>query len=190
MRVIILDPGHGGTDPGAINDGFLEASYNLEMANLVKHSLWASIRDVHFTRESDDINVSLKGRGALAEDKEAGLVVSIHTNSVTNEATKGAFVFYWPGNPRGNIIAQKIVKALPANLRNNNSVQAATKNWENVREVLRHHPSSCISILVECGFCSNKKDREYLKSYWGKRRIAHAIASGILFYCEEAAKET
>ncbi len=81
FRTVILDPGHGGKDPGATNPFGTEAAYNLSVANLVKSQLQAKGYKVVMTRESN-IYLSLQERVTLANSiKENAIFISIHFNS-------------------------------------------------------------------------------------------------------------
>lgn len=182
--IIALDPGHGGTAPGSVNYSCVEKHWNLETSFLVQHALWASVKDLVFTRAADDY-LSLRKRGEIIQAAGADLAISIHVNSFNDVTKKGAYVFYWPGNEAGKHVALEIANCFPEKLSRSNMVQQADESWKRVRHVIKHHPHSCTSILIECAFGSNEEDREYILSYWGQRRIALAIASGILYFCEQ-----
>ncbi|MBO0766403.1 MAG: N-acetylmuramoyl-L-alanine amidase [Hyphomicrobiaceae bacterium] len=90
--VIVIDPGHGGPDPGAIGDGFREKDVVLAVALQVRAELDATDRyDVYMTR-STDVFIPLGGRVAFSRQRGASLFVSIHANSVPAESQKAAVV--------------------------------------------------------------------------------------------------
>jgi N-acetylmuramoyl-L-alanine amidase len=90
--VIVIDPGHGGPDPGASGPGFFEKDVVLAVAHQVRTALQASGRyDVQMTRTTD-VFIPLGGRVAFSRRKGASLFVSIHANSVPTESTRAAIV--------------------------------------------------------------------------------------------------
>lgn len=95
--VIVVDPGHGGVDPGALKEGVFEKDVVLAVAHQVRSALEATGRyDVHMTRTSD-VFVPLDRRVAISEQKQASLFISVHADSlVESEATatiRGASVY-------------------------------------------------------------------------------------------------
>lgn len=101
--VIVLDPGHGGTDPGSSNKeaGLVESELNWKVANYCKTELekYNGIQ-VYLTRNNEDQTMELDERVEFAKSKKATLFVSIHMNSATTTAAKGAEVYY--PNANGN----------------------------------------------------------------------------------------
>jgi N-acetylmuramoyl-L-alanine amidase len=94
---ICLDPGHGGTDPGAVNEayGLLEKDINLDVAYRLKALLEGDGATVVMTRE-DDASKSNSDRYTFCNDEQATILVSIHTNSVTDPTWDGAMALYGP----------------------------------------------------------------------------------------------
>jgi N-acetylmuramoyl-L-alanine amidase len=90
--VIVIDPGHGGPDPGAVGAGFREKDVVLAVSHQVRAALEATGRyDVHMTR-STDVFITLGRRVAFSRHKGASLFVSIHANSVPTESTAAQIV--------------------------------------------------------------------------------------------------
>ncbi len=101
--VIVLDPGHGGSDPGSSNEeaGLVESELNWEVANYCKKELEKNNGiEVYLTRNNENQTMDLEERVAFAKSKKATLFVSIHMNSATTSAAKGAEVYY--PNANGN----------------------------------------------------------------------------------------
>jgi N-acetylmuramoyl-L-alanine amidase len=90
--VIVLDPGHGGIDPGAQHGGVSEADLMLRFARELKEVLARGGYQVHLTRD-DDVFVSLDGRIAVAQAVGADLFVSLHADAVTEGIATGATVY-------------------------------------------------------------------------------------------------
>lgn len=102
--VIVLDPGHGGTDQGSSKKeyGLIEKDLNLKVAKYCRDALAKDNSiEVYMTRETD-VSVDLEERVKIAKEHNATLFVSIHMNSATTEAAKGAEVYY-PNANGGNI---------------------------------------------------------------------------------------
>lgn len=93
VRTIMIDPGHGGKDPGAMANGLQEKDINLRMAKILGKMLGAQGFDVHYTRTTDKF-IPLEERTALANAKNADLFISIHCNSYKDASIKGLEVYY------------------------------------------------------------------------------------------------
>ncbi|MBI2621772.1 MAG: N-acetylmuramoyl-L-alanine amidase [Candidatus Levybacteria bacterium] len=97
-RIIILDPGHGGSDPGSTScQGLTEADANLEIALLLKTKLEQSGADVRMTRETDE-TLSNKDRYDFANNNNGEILVSVHLNGSTNPDTNGTQGLYGKKN--------------------------------------------------------------------------------------------
>jgi len=92
-KVIVIDPGHGGKDAGAIANGLVEKDINLKVAKMLKNYLEKDGRfTVYLTRE-DDTFIPLYDRTVFAIEKKADLFVSIHTNASENTALSGTYIY-------------------------------------------------------------------------------------------------
>lgn len=108
-KLIVIDPGHGGTDPGAISGGYIEKNMNLKLSLAIRKSLIDYGYDVQMTRITD-VYVGLNDRAMIANNKNADLCISVHHNSFTSSAAYGTEVYYtteyMDSNIRNKIIAQ------------------------------------------------------------------------------------
>ncbi len=94
IRTIVIDPGHGGKDPGALSRwGLKEKDVNLDIAKRVKRILQESGFRVYLTRERDCF-ISLKERVLFSQRKKADLFISIHANANRSRSTRGFEVYY------------------------------------------------------------------------------------------------
>ncbi|MCI5141589.1 MAG: N-acetylmuramoyl-L-alanine amidase, partial [Candidatus Electrothrix sp. ATG1] len=94
VRRIVIDPGHGGKDPGAVGFGLKEKDIVLKVAKKIKRILEEKKGyEVLLTRDSD-VSLSLEERTAIANTKEADLFLSIHVNAHPEEAVRGVETFY------------------------------------------------------------------------------------------------
>ncbi|MDQ7033082.1 MAG: N-acetylmuramoyl-L-alanine amidase [Desulfonauticus sp.] len=93
VKTIMLDPGHGGKDPGAISHGVKEKDINLKMAKILGGMLKAKGFRILYTR-TKDVFIPLEERTALANSKKADLFISIHCNAHRNHKVKGLEIYY------------------------------------------------------------------------------------------------
>ena len=181
--VIVIDVGHGGSDPGKISaDGIKEKDINLAIALYLKDYLLAQDYTVYMTRETDcelsDTSVSNKKRSDLnhriqfTKEKNAACLISIHQNSYPDTIQHGAQTFYFQGRKSDEVFAKIIQDCLldfdPANTRQSK----ATDSYYLLKN------SSVPSILIECGFLSNPDESSRLTDSNYQKEIAYAIAIG------------
>ena len=172
---IVLDPGHGGNDSGAVGPtGLRESDTNLRIAGLAAWRLTEVRFPVMLTRTADDY-YSLKERASFGNaDGVAGLV-SVHCNS--NGASANGFeVYHWPHSPSGIWLAESIRDAVARDfpglaLRGDRRGLKADKRLAMLRL------PKCPSVLVELAFISNPVEEEMLRTQ--RDRFAFALASGI-----------
>lgn len=185
-KVIVIDPGHGGHDPGAIgNTGISEKDINLKIAQKLKILLEQNGYTVVLTREKD---VSLHNEGVkrkkasdikkrkeIINTSNAKLMVSIHLNSFSQEKYSGAQVFYPLNSENSKLLGELIQGELKAGVDNNNDRQA-----KSINTVLILKDNNIPSVIVECGFLSNQKEEQLLNTDDFQQLLAKAICSGIM----------
>lgn len=93
VKTIVIDPGHGGKDPGAINNGIKEKDFNLDVAKRLASVLKSAGYTVHLTRSSDKY-VGLYERTDIARKHKADLFISLHANSSKNKNAEGFETYY------------------------------------------------------------------------------------------------
>jgi N-acetylmuramoyl-L-alanine amidase len=170
---VIIDPGHGGSDPGAVGVGGLrEKDIVLSISQQVAQILQQNGVQAVMTR-LDDRTVELEPRVDMANRMNATLFVSIHANAATNAAASGIETFYYSSGARLAQYVQNSIMASFSQLPNRGVKQARFY-------VLRN--SSMPSILVETGFVTNNYDAYMLGDPAQRSRMAQAIAQGILQY--------
>ncbi len=171
---VIIDPGHGGKDPGAIGIGGLrEKDVILPISIRVAQILQQNGVQAVLSRNSDYF-VSLKGRVDMAERGNADLFVSIHANSVglSRPDVSGLEVYYYSS---GYNLAQSVRRAIL------NSVNVRDRRVRKARfYVLRK--TSMPAILVETGYVTGREDAAKLSSPQYREQMAQGIANGILSY--------
>jgi N-acetylmuramoyl-L-alanine amidase len=93
VRTVMIDPGHGGKDPGAMANGVREKDINLRMAKILGRMLQGQGFEVHYTRTTDAF-ISLEERTARANAKDADLFISVHCNAYSDASIKGLEIYY------------------------------------------------------------------------------------------------
>ena len=172
-RTIMIDPGHGGSDPGA--EGVLpdtwEATLNLQICNYLEQELKDLGYDVLTTRRADRF-VSLGARADYANNVLPYIFVSVHCNSLEDPDYQGLMTFHHPSSTQGPLLARLVHEECLA------ATGAVDKN---VREanffVLRE--TVMPSVLVECGCLTNREECGKLVTPTYQQRIAAAIARGV-----------
>ncbi len=172
--VVIIDPGHGGKDSGAIGIGSIqEKNIILPISKRITEVLERNGIQVIMTRDSDYF-VTLPGRVAMAQRANADVFVSIHANSAgaSRPEVSGLETYHYDtGLTLARIVHNKILQSL--NVRDRNVRKARFY-------VLRK--TSMPSILVETGFLTGREDAAKLRTSAYQNRMADAIAQGILQY--------
>jgi len=197
---VILDPGHGGEDSGAVGrGGILEKDLVLDIARCVRRRLRGCGAKVRLTRERDRA-LELDARTSLARDWGADAFVSIHLNAAASVGANGVETYVLPaaGYPStsggtndkhahpGNrydrasiLLACYVQKGILA------ATGADDRGVRRARyELLREAP--CPAILVECGFVTNPADGANLARRHYRERIARGIAEGVLTFIGRA----
>ncbi len=189
-EVIIIDPGHGGFDGGAVaNDGTVEKDINLNISKNVYEILNLFGFDVLLTRETDigtdDNNLNsiakrkvsdLKNRLSFLNSYENGVFVSVHMNKFTTSTASGAQVFYSKNKEESLPLASEIQDSIVELIQKNNkrTIKQATKS-----NYLLYN-SQIPAVIVECGFLSNYEELKKLKEDNYQKQISYAIFDGIL----------
>ena len=174
---IIIDPGHGGDDPGTIGiGGIKEKDVILPISLDVAEILRKQDIEVIMTRDSDNF-ISLQGRTDMANDIDADLFVSIHANAInlSRPDVNGLETYYYQSGRRlAEVIHWSIL----------NGVKIDNRGIRRARfYVLRH--SSMPAVLVEVGFLTGAVDSSSLKDPNHRRQMAEAIARGIVEYIKQ-----
>lgn len=183
IRKIVLDPGHGGHDKGAVSaDGIMEKDLNLQLASAIAEELEKCGFEVLLTRQ-DDRFLSLDERPAFAAEKQADIFISIHHNSSKNTDAYGSEVFLLKSESEEEnqrIISSwypafAIAKELTvANFSTSRGVKTARF------KVLRL--STIPAILIEAGFVSNKDEVKKLADPVHQKVFAKLTARALLSF--------
>ncbi len=180
--MVIIDAGHGGSDPGAIGrdeagkDVAYEKNINLAVAKLVVKNLQDAGVNAVFTRDSD-VYWTLDERTTYANKLEADLFVSIHCNALEDTSYSGTLVMHHTSNeyyPTAQRLASNILKYLPNAWGTKNRGRVNGSSMYVIRKV------NMPSVIVENAFITNEEDRQKLCDEEKQKEAAEAIAQGII----------
>ena len=186
---VVIDPGHGGTDPGSI--GFKskthEADLNLKLSKMLQKKLEAAGINIVMTREDENSLAEGRGKAFKKRDMELrkelikkirpNMVISIHQNSYTNHSLRGAQVFYDKTSEISKQIADYIQHEFVENL--SKSIKATSPG-----DYFMLKCTSAPSVIVECGFLSNEEDEKLLLSDEYQEKIVNCIYMGIVKFLQ------
>ncbi len=177
---VVIDPGHGGPDPGAIGiGGIRETDVVLEISKIVKNLLSEKGVKVRLTRKNE-VDLDLPPRVSFANNTDADIFVSIHANASRGKRRdiNGLETFYYRGW-RGRLLAKKIQKQI---LRvSPGSPDRGVKQGRFY--VIKN--TRMPAVLVEIGFLTGRLDARRLEKTTHRKRLAYAIAKGILEYLDK-----
>ncbi len=177
--VVVLDPGHGGSDPGAVGiNGIQEKQVTLAIAQQLAAYLTQQGVQVILTR-TDDRDVELEPRVQMAEQAHANLFVSIHANSISMDRpdVNGIETYYYSsGEQMAQVIQDSIVQGTGMNDKGTHSARFY---------VLRR--TSMPAVLIETGFVTGSEDAAHLANAIFQNQMALSIAQGILRFAQQNA---
>lgn len=174
-KSIVLDPGHGGRDPGALGLGIVEKELNMDIAKRVQRLLENVGARVIMTR-SNDVFIELAERAKIANEANADIFVSIHGNSFTGLATGVETFWYGKYEKEYSMrLAQALQNRVVASLQLSNR-RVAEGNFHVIRE------TKIPSALVEVGFIDNPYDAGKLRQSRYRQLAAEGIFYGVLDY--------
>lgn len=184
-KVIYLDAGHGGPDPGTIYKNIYEKDINLSIVKKLQTLLEEEGAIVYLTRY-DDYDLSknytgsrkksdLNNRAKIINESNADIYISIHLNSISSSTWSGAQVFYDDVNDKNYDLALLMQKQLKDDLKTNREVKE-------ISTMLMNRKITVPGLLIEVGFLSNPNDRYKLQQADYQYKIAESIKKGIIKY--------
>ena len=197
-KVVYLDAGHGGYDPGASYFGISEKSLTLAIQSRVKAKLEAEGYQVVTTRTSDTY-VDLTDRSRAANASESDIFVSIHINASGSSAAQGIETYYYQpyaeypsrinatyhANPTRLSMSDTLANAIQSSLINSTGAQnqgVKRRTFAVLRE------TTAPAVLLELGFLSNPQEAARLNTSAYQETLANAIVAGIKSYYEKESK--
>ena len=193
---VVVDPGHGGIDGGAIGvDGSVEKGVNLSISLKLRDILALFGYDVRMTRE-DDVSLGsdggsirqqkredLAGRLAVMEEDPDRPVIMIHQNTFSEPIYSGAQMFYGSENAASRALAASVRESVVSLLQPGNTRElkpAPSDVW-----IL--HQTTAPVVMAECGFLSNPEECARLNDETYQCRMAFAVAAGVAGWAEDGA---
>ncbi len=192
-KVIVIDAGHGGVDPGAVGPSkVLEKDINLAVAKKLKEYISQGGGTAVMIRE-EDVDLSSPGttgllqkkredlakRLAIAEESKADVYLSIHTNSFPGKNLSGAQTFYHSKSDSGRKLAQAVQAELVAEVPENKRVAKANQDFFVLKK------NNVPAITVEVGFISNPSEETKLQDPNYQAKLAWGIYRGLSKYLTE-----
>ena len=176
MRIVI-DPGHGGKDPGAVRrwepyKGLTEAEVVLDIGLDVRDQLAFLGHEVRMTRETDEF-IPLSDRASMGD--RADLFISIHANAATSQSAYGTEALIFPGSQQGRLCAEAILRRLVL-------LGLRSRGVKQRNDLTVLHRTNCPAVLVETCFLSNPDEGARLGVPEIRHSFAKAIVSGIEDY--------
>lgn len=209
---VVIDPGHGGKDPGAIGNGLKEKDLVLSIGKYLSQELKKDF-NVVMTRDTDEF-ITLQNRSKIANGLQANLFISLHINSSTSTKMNGMEIFYF--SKKSSSYAKKIAKfensfaekygedtkkivQIVTDISYNNNKSESIKLAEKLNNDLSKRMNmknrkihganfavlrgvNCPGILIETGFIRNKSDSRKLKNRTNRKIIAKEIAKHVREY--------
>ena len=198
-RAILLDAGHGGIDPGALNKDqtVQEKDINLQITLKIRDLLESSGCLVLLTRDDDSslyqedgskttrqkYNENLKNRKKMIQESGVDAFVSIHLNALdvksnpSHSKYKGAQTFYPQGKEDSKLLSQFIQGELKRVVDDTNNREIKPR-----QDIYLLKENDIPSVLIECGFLSNEQEANLLKDEKYQEKIAWAVYAGIQKY--------
>jgi N-acetylmuramoyl-L-alanine amidase len=186
---IVVDPGHGGYDPGVVLSGIIEKKVSLDISMRLVHYLGQSGNKVIMTRNIDTALYKLSNKGSslktrdlnarvnIINNSSAKLFISIHVDSVISyKKCTGSIVYYDSRSSKSKALAESIQSSLNKVIMNNQKRHLHTARPANFY-ILRR--TGIPGVLIETAFITNRSERTLLKNEVFKNKLALAIANGI-----------
>lgn len=179
-RLIVIDPGHGGSDFGTqapFKPAFKEKNLNLITARFLQTYLQQMGYQTAMTRTSD-LFVTLDGRAQFANEKNSDLFVSVHFNSAPSTNADGVEVFYYRSeqNKERSSTSKALAEAILKRVISNTDAKSRGVKHGNLAVIRK---TTMPAVLVEGGFLTNEKELQKIKDPAYIKRLAWGIAQGV-----------
>lgn len=190
-KVVVIDPGHGGADPGKVGvNGSLEKDINLAIAKVLKQELERGGYKVVLTRDKDivlsegskfskvgDLNARCKTINDTYASNNECVMISIHQNSFTSPTVHGTQCFYYAQSEN----SKKLAEILQNNFNEKINTHKAKKSKPNNSYYMLIN-SDCPGIIIECGFLSNSEEESNLTNPDYQKELSNIIRVGVDAY--------
>ncbi|MFA5407479.1 MAG: N-acetylmuramoyl-L-alanine amidase [Bacilli bacterium] len=184
-KVIYIDPGHGGLDPGATYKDIFEKDINLQISQMLSTLLTEKGAITYLTREDDyDLalpNANLRKRSDLSRrsrminDSLCDVYLSIHLNATLSTTWSGAQVFYDDVNDNNIILGGFIQNSFKEHL-------GSKRKLKKISDLYMYKDIDRPGVLLEVGFLSNPNERYILRKAYYQKKISNTIIEGLINY--------
>lgn len=185
-KVIIIDPGHGGKDPGTVSNNVYESEINLKISKYLEYYLSRNGASVILTRNGNyDLSSpniynrkksDFDNRIKIINNSNADLYLSIHLNYLSDSSHYGPQVFYNEKNKNNKVLAQIIQEYLNKEIKTTREIKKIPSRTYMYSKL---NPNG---VLIECGFLSNYNEKEKLKTSEYQEKLAKYITEAIIKY--------
>lgn len=188
-KTIVVDAGHGGSDPGMVTEELKEKDLNLTIAKMLRTYLEKEGFYVEMTRTEDKglyqegsrnkKAQDMQNRVAFIAEKTPLLTVSIHQNSYPDPSVKGPQVFYYADSVEG----EKLAGCIQSQMNDKLETDPPREAKGNTSYYLLKKSSGVLNI-IECGFMTNPQEAANLQEKGYQQKVVEAIGSGITDYLQ------
>ncbi|WP_025785645.1 N-acetylmuramoyl-L-alanine amidase [Sporosarcina sp. D27] len=178
---VIIDAGHGGSDPGSSGNGYIEKNITLNVAKKMEKYYDKVPMKAIMTRTTDTY-ISPAARGAYASKGKGDIFVSIHTNSFTDASANGTETYYYTRSAAVNPNVSQS-KALAKYVQNRQlEAWGLTDRGVKIKNLAVLRENTVPAVLAELGFISNKKDTGIMGTEAGREKMAKGLFLATLDY--------
>ncbi|MFA7339682.1 MAG: N-acetylmuramoyl-L-alanine amidase [Candidatus Obscuribacterales bacterium] len=178
-KTILVDPGHGGSDPGAISGGVQEKTVTLNVSLLLRSKLEALGATVDMTRDSDQ-TLTLQERLDASNRSCPDVFIAVHGNSVAKTQIRGIETYYF--DSRDQKLAEVVLDTVSLKL----NEQA---KWSHARNLFVLDGNDVPATLVEIGYLTNPTTRALLKTAAYQDKVASALTDSLVAYLADSGAE-
>lgn len=185
-KIIVIDSGHGGKDPGSVSNSIYESNINLKISKYLSYYLTKNGATVIMTRSGnyDLSSPNIKNRKRsdfdnrikIINNSNADLYLSIHLNYLANPNYYGPQVFYNTKNKKNKEIAETIQSYLNKNIKTKREIKQIPSS------TYMYSKLKVAGVLIECGFLSNYNEKNKLQTDEYQEKIAKYITDAIIEY--------
>lgn len=169
---VLIDPGHGGDDPGAISGGYQEKDITLAVSLSLRDKLTALGARVEMTRDVDK-TLTLQERLDASNNSCPDVFVSVHVNAIKNPQMRGLETYYH--DDRDKVLAERALNTLSVELKE-------TPKWSHARNLFVLNGNLVPATLVEIGYLTNGDTRKLLVTKAYQDKVASALSTTLVGY--------
>lgn len=169
---VLIDPGHGGDDPGAISGGYQEKDITLAVSLSLRDKLTALGASVEMTRDVDK-TLTLQERLDASNKSCPDVFVSVHVNAIKNPQMRGLETYYH--DDRDQVLAENALSTLSVELKE-------TPKWSHARNLFVLNGNQVPATLVEIGYLTNPDTRKLLVTKAYQDKVASALTTTLVDY--------